>query len=208
MSSLACQAPIFSVKFFIMQAVVNQDFLSVEDYLAGEEAGEIKHEYIAGTVYAMAGGTSDHHQIGLNIAFAARSHLKGKPCKVFVFDFKLRLKISEGDVFYYPDVMVGCDPRDTHTLYLRFPKLLVEISSESTERLDRCEKKLAYQTIETIEEYLIVAQDRYEVILYRRDNDWQPELFSRLSDSVTLKAIELDLPLFSIYEGLALGAVA
>src|SRR5438094_200233 len=194
MSSLACQAPIFSVKSFIMQAVVNQDFLSVGDYLAGEEGGDIKHEYIAGAVYAMAGGTSDHHQVGLNIAFAARSHLKGKPCKVFVFDFKVRVRISQDDVFYYPDVMVGCDPRDTHTLYLRFPKLLVEIASESTDRLDRREKKLAYQTIETLEEYLIVAQDRHEVTVYRRGNDWQPELFSRLNDTVTLKAIELALP--------------
>src|SRR5258708_22892540 len=104
-----------------MQAVSKQDFLSVEDYLSGEEDGEVKHEYIAGDVYAMAGATSDHNLIGLNIAFAARSHLKGKPYKVFVFDLKVRLKIAQDDVFYYPDVMVGCDPRDSHKLYLSFP---------------------------------------------------------------------------------------
>ena len=189
-----------------MQALLKQDFISVEDYLAGEEAGQVKHEYIAGEVYAMAGGTSDHHQIGLNIAFAARSHLKGKPCKVFVFDFKVRLKIAQDDVFYYPDGMVGCDPRETHESYLRFPKLLVEVSSDSTERLDRREKKLAYQTIETLEEYLIVAQDRLEVTLFRRGNNWQPEVCSRLNDAVALKSIDLRLPLSAIYEGVEVGA--
>src|SRR6266446_4816259 len=135
-----------------MQAALSQDFLSVEDYLSGEEGGEIKHEYIAGAVYAMAGATSDHNLIAGNIYAAFRSGLHGGRCRAFILDLKVRLKIAQDDVFYYPDVMVGCDPRETHKLYLSFPKLLVEVSSESTERLDRREKKLAYQTIETLEE--------------------------------------------------------
>src|SRR5260221_7366261 len=174
-----------------MQAVSKQDFLSVEDSLSGEEGGEVKHEYIAGAVYAMAGATSDHNLIVGNIYAAFRSRLHGGRCRAFILDFKVRLNIAQDDVFYYPDVMLGCDPRDTHKLYLRFPKVLVEVSSESTERLDRREKKLAYQTIETLEEYLIVAQDRLEVTLFRGGNNCQPEVFSRLNDAVALKAIDL-----------------
>jgi Uma2 family endonuclease len=137
----------------------------------------------------------------LNIAFAAREQAKGGPSRVFVFDLKVRLGVEPETVFYYPDVMVGCDPRDTHKLYLRFPKLLVEVASPSTERLDRGEKKSAYQTIETLEEYAIVAQDRIEVTLFRRANHWQPELWTRLDDSVRLNSIALSMPLSFIYEG-------
>src|SRR5258706_4827239 len=185
-----------------MQAVSKQDFLSVEEYLFGEEGGEVKHESIAGAVYAMAGATSDHNLIVGNIFAAFRSGLHGGRCRAFILDFKVRLKIAQDDIFSFPDGMVGCDPRDTHKLYLRFPKVLVEVSSESTERLDRREKKLAYQTIETLEEYLIVAQDRLEVTPFRCGNNWQPERFSRLNDAVALNAHDLPLSLSSIYESL------
>src|SRR5439155_6937697 len=107
-------------------------------------------------------------------------HLKGKPCKVLIADVKVRLGVEAEDVFYYPDVMIGCDPRDTHHLYLRYPKILVEVASPSTERLDRHEKRSAYQAIETLEEYVMVAQDRVEVTIFRRANQWRPETFSRI----------------------------
>jgi Uma2 family endonuclease len=184
-----------------MQAEMKQEFVSVADYLSGEERGEVKHEYIAGTVYAMAGATSDHNQIAGNIYAALRSRLHKGPCRAFILDLKVRLKIDEETVFYYPDVMVGCDPRDTHKLYLCFPRLIVEVSSESTERLDRREKKSAYQTIETLEEYVIVAQERVEATLFRRANNWQPEIFNQLHDTLTLTSIDLALALSSVYEG-------
>src|SRR5437899_1180719 len=130
-----------------MQAAAKLELITVDDYLAGEEISETKHEYIAGTVYAMAGSTIEHNQIAQNIAFAARPHLRGKPCRVLMLDVKLRLQAAGEDVFYYPDVMIGCDARDTHRLFLRYPKVLVEVSSDSTERVDRREKRLAYQTI-------------------------------------------------------------
>ena len=187
-------------------AALKRDFVSVDDYLAGEQASEIKHEYVAGAVYAMAGTTREHNQIAQNIAFAVRSHLRGKPCTVLISDVKVRLQPLGEELFYYPDVMVGCDPRDTHQLYLRYPRILVEVSSESTERLDRREKRWAYQTIETLEEYLIVAQDRLEATLFRRANRWQPEVFDCLERVVPLDSISLNLPLSSIYEGLPTGS--
>jgi len=102
-----------------MQAALNREFISGEDYLTGEEVGEMKHEYVAGDVYAMAGITREHNEIAQNIAFAIRSHLRGSPCRVFISDIKVRLAAPGEDVFYYPDVMVGCDTRDTERLFLR-----------------------------------------------------------------------------------------
>jgi Uma2 family endonuclease len=185
-----------------MQTAVVRDFIKLEDYLAVESASEVKHEFIGGSLYAMSGASTEHNQIALNMAVALRTHLRGKPCRVFVSDVKVRLEVSGDDVFYYPDVMVGCDSRDTHRLYLRFPKLLVEIASESTERLDRREKLWAYQTIETLEEYVIVAQDRPEVTIFRRKNQWNPEVLNRLDQTAHLQSFDMALPLSAIYEGL------
>src|SRR6266404_4993599 len=187
-----------------MQKALYYDLVRVEDYLEGEEASELKHEFIDGAVYAMAGATIEHNLIALNIATSLRSHLKGKPCKVVMSDVKVRLKSLDHDVFYYPDVMVGCDPRDTDRLYLRYPKLLVEVSSPSTERLDRQEKRLAYQSIETLEEYLIVAQDRIEASILRRTNNWSPDNLTDPDKVLTLQSVDLILPVSLIYEGVTL----
>jgi len=102
-----------------MQAALNREFISGEDYLTGEEVGEMKHEYVAGDVYAMAGITREHNEIAQNITFAIRSHLRGSLGRVFISDIKVRLAAPGEDVFYYPDVMVGCDTRDTERLFLR-----------------------------------------------------------------------------------------
>jgi len=184
-----------------VQTALHCDYLSVDDYLAGEEVSEVKHEYLGGNAYAMAGATTEHNQISMNIAFAFRTHLTGKRCRVFMSDVKVRLTTVGEDAFYYPDVMVGCDPRDTHQLYLLFPKVIVEVSSESTERLDRGEKRLAYQTLESLEEYLIVAQDRAEVTIFRRTNKWAPETTAGLGQKVTLQCFDLALLLSAVYEG-------
>lgn len=145
----------------------------------------------------------EHNQIAGNIYSDIAQRLRGGRFQAFISDVKLRLHAMGDDVFYYPDVMVGCDSRDTHQLYLCFPKVLVEVSSESTERLDRGEKRLAYQTIPTLEEYLIVAQDRPEVTVFRKANQWTPETVAGLGQSVSLKSLDLSLALSAIYAGLS-----
>jgi Uma2 family endonuclease len=184
-----------------MQAAVNREFISVDDYLAGEETSEIKHEYVGGVVYAMAGASKEHNLIALNIYAALRHGLRGGPCRAFVSDIKVRLEALHDEVFYYPDVMVACDPRDTHRLFACYPRILVEVSSPSTERLDRREKRWAYQNIETLEEYLIVSQERLEATVFRRAENWVPEVFTGQDETVSLKSIGLALPLSTIYEG-------
>ena len=94
----------------------------VEDYLAGELTSGVRHEYVGGQLYAMAGASSEHNIISLNVAFALRSHLRGKPCQVFVADVKVKVLIADEEIFYYPDVMVTCDPRDTDRYFKRFPE--------------------------------------------------------------------------------------
>jgi Uma2 family endonuclease len=137
-----------------MEAAEKPAWLTVEEYLAGEERSEVRHEYLGDAVYAMAGASIEHNIISGNIYSSLRAHLRGKPCGAFMAAVKVRLEFVSDDVFYYPDVMVACDPRDTDRFFKRFPRGLIEVMSESTERIDRREKRLSYQQIETLEEYV------------------------------------------------------
>jgi len=107
-------------------------------------------------------------------------------------------------VFYYPDVMVACDPRDTQRYYKQFPKVLIEVLSPETERTDRREKFLSYTRIETLGEYVLVAQDRLEVTVFRRTNKWQPEIMQKPDELLRVNSLTLTLPLNLVYEGVKL----
>lgn len=102
---------------------------------------------------------------------------------------------------YYPDVMVTCDPRDTDRYFSRFPKVLIEVLSPETERTDRREKFLSYTQIETLEEYVLVAQDKMEVTVFRRANKWQPEIANKPDLQLRLPSLDFALPLSAVYEG-------
>src|SRR5205807_1050685 len=108
---------------------------------------DIRHEYVAGQIFAMAGTTDAHNLICGNLYAAMHGHLRGGPCKLFMADVKARLFVEGEHFFYYPDLMVTCDRRDTEPLYKSFPKLIIEVLSDSTERLDRSEKFWNYVQI-------------------------------------------------------------
>src|SRR6266853_4705061 len=108
------------------------------------------------------------------------------------------------EIFYYTDVMVACDPRDTVRYFKRYPKVLVEVLSESTEVIDRREKFLSYRQIETLEEYVLVAQDKMEVTVFRRANHWQPEVLRLPEQVLRLQSLTFSLPLKEVYEGVNL----
>jgi Uma2 family endonuclease len=191
-----------------MEVLKLRELVSVADYLAGEPISEFRHEYIGGEIHAMAGASEEHNAISLNLATALQSHLKGRRCRAFIHDMKVRLQIAGDDIFYYPDVMVACDPRDTDRYFKRFPTVIVEVLSPETERTDRREKFLSYQQIETLEEYVLVAQDKSEVTVFRRANQWRPEIVRQASDSLTLSSLEFSLALVDLYDGVNLSAVA
>jgi Uma2 family endonuclease len=184
-----------------MEAASEQALITVEDYLSSERAGEVRHEYIGGALHAMAGTSRDHNRIAGNIFAALHGHLRGKPCIAFIADVKVRLQIARTEIFYYPDVVVACDPHDTDRFFTSYPRVVVEVLSPDTERIDRREKFLSYTQIETVEEYVLVAQDRMEVTLFRRSADWQPEVLRQPQEHLRLASIEFGLPLRLVYEG-------
>jgi len=169
-----------------------------------QQRSQVRHEYVGGAVYARAGASDEHIALCMNLAFALRSHLRGKPCRVQMSEGKARLHVAEEEIFYYPDVMVACDPRDTDRYFKRYPRVLIEVLSETTERIDRREKFLSYRQIETLEEYVLVAQDKMEVTVFRRANHWQPEVLRLPEQVLRLPSLSFSLPLREVYEGVNL----
>ena len=107
------------------------DYITVEEYLIGEIESEARHEYFAGQVFEMAGGSSRHNVASLYLASRIDQQLEGKPCQVFMSDMKIRVEFMSDDVFYYPDVFVACDPDDNKGLYLYKPKFWLEVVSDT-----------------------------------------------------------------------------
>jgi Uma2 family endonuclease len=185
---------------FEMQTAHRGEYVSVDEYLAAEHASEIQHEYLGGLVYAMAGETRDHNTIALNLAQMLREKLRGGPCKVYMSGVRVNFLLRSDEYYYYPDVMVTCDSRDIDKRVVRYPKLIIEVFSQSTERIDRREKFFAYTNIASLEEYLLVSQETREITLLRRINDWRPESFTD-ECSVVLSSVAMSLEHARVYEG-------
>lgn len=175
-------------------------YISIDEYLVGEEHGEIHHEYIAGAVYAMSGASEAHGLIAGNTFTAIRTHLRGKPCKAFVGDMKVRVQLMGDDIFYYPDIVVTCDPADTQKYYKTAPNLLVEVLSDSTARIDRREKLLTYRELPSVEEIVLIQQNEPRLSIYRRRANWSPQHVEGIDADAALESIDLPLPLALVYE--------
>ncbi len=175
--------------------------LTEEEYLAQEDTALTRHEFVSGHLRAMAGESTDQNEIALTLASEFRRRTRGGPCKTFINGVKFRPLLKAPSLYYYPDVMVACDPRDTDKRYRCYPKLVIEVASESTESIDRSEKMLAYLQNETLEEYLIVAQDRPEITCFRRANGWEREVVRGFDTTLALPSVGLSLPLTVLYEG-------
>jgi Uma2 family endonuclease len=183
-----------------MEAALKADFISVNEYLEGEEHTQIRHEYVDGLVYAMAGATREHNRLALNLTTSLDSHLGGGPCQISIAELKLRLHF-ESDTFYYPDIMVTCDARDTNRRFNEHPKVIVEILSDTTERIDRIEKFNNYIRIDSLEEYVLVAQDKVKILVFRRSSGWKPEILTQIEDELTLLSLNFRMGVAQIYRG-------
>ncbi len=180
-----------------MSAIRKLSPLSVADYLTLEETSEIRHELVDGYLVAMVGTTQRHNLIAGNLFGALRLHLRGSPCRVFVSDLKVRV----GDNFYYPDLVVSCQPGELSDRIVSEPVLVVEVLSETTEARDRHEKRIAYQRLISLKEYLLVAQSEPRVEVFRRLSDgWEVETYGA-GEQVRLVSLALELALAEIYEG-------
>jgi Uma2 family endonuclease len=185
------------------EAALKLKALSAEDYLRDEVTRTLKHEYVDGQVYALAGAGDRHNRVAGNIYFRLRQALGTGPCRAYISDMKLRVRNEFTHRFYYPDVMVTCRPDDAHNFYKVAPSLLVEVMSPSTASVDRREKLLAYQLISELRDYLIVSADERYLERYRRDDTegwWYHEY--RDDGTVKLPYLKLNLTLDDIYEGL------
>jgi len=173
-----------------------QDPYSIADYLKNELDSDSKHEYLNGQVYAMAGASKNHQRIIMNIGSLFRSHLRGTPCDTFSSDIKV--KVSDF-AFFYPDVIVTCNDDSNNAYYTEQPLILVEVLSKSTRRMDETTKRRLYQTLPSLQEYVLIEQDIVDIEICRRPQGWQPEHYF-MGDEITFAAIELTLSVNDIYE--------
>ncbi len=178
--------------------------LSPEEYLEWEEKSEVRHEYIDGEVFAMAGSSDNHAAIVRNIIMAMGPHLRGSACSLYPQDIKAKIKGSSR--FYYPDLMVTCDDRDKLDRYVkRHYKTIIEVLSDSTERFDRGDKFADYRRSDSLEEYVLVSQNRVNVEIYRRNiaGRWELHAYSA-GDRVELASIGLEFAIEDLYEDVTL----
>ena len=191
----------FYLKSITMIALSEFEYLTPEAYLEFESQSPIKHEYINGQAYAMAGTTDIHNTIALNLATILRSQLRGTDYRVYFADLKLR--IEQRNCFYYPDLLITCDRRDRETAtYKRFPKLIIEVLSDSTEARDRGDKFNDYQTLETLETYILVntKTPRVEVFERQQTGGWHFRTYTSTEESFTLKTLNLTIAWADLYE--------
>jgi Uma2 family endonuclease len=172
---------------------------SWDEYEALENESGERHEFVDGRVYAMAGGTDNHNRISLNIAAYLHTRLRGKSCEPFHLDMKLKLELGLSIRGYYPDVMVVCNPEDNDRLHRKDPTIVVEVLSDSTERVDRHEKLLAYQALPNLQTYVLVSQTSRALTVHRRANGWQPEHIIG-SATLQLDAVDASMTMDEIYE--------
>ncbi|MFI3218150.1 MAG: Uma2 family endonuclease [Methylococcales bacterium] len=135
--------------------------LSEDDYLEMERVSKIRHEYVDGYIFAMAGGSRSHNKIAMNTGSALHQHVKGTACDV-------KLKIAHRRSYYYPDLMLGYSREETNEYFLMQPCLIIEVLSKSTATTDRREKLIAYQSIPSVREYCLIAQNTYRIERYHR----------------------------------------
>ena len=180
-----------------------QSYLSPADYLVIERNAEFKSEYFNGEMFAMSGASEAHNIIVLNVGAEIRQHLKKRPCKVYAND--MRVKISPTGLYTYPDLVVVCGQArfdDAHFDTLLNPTLIIEVLSDSTEAYDRGRKFEHYRSLDSLAEYVLIAQDRPQVESYRRqpDQHWLLTESHGIESTLRLRSIDGDLALAEVYD--------
>jgi Uma2 family endonuclease len=186
-----------------MTAAPKLPYISVEDYLEGELVSQVKHEYLGGVVYPMAGARNVHNRIATNVIVSLGSRLRGKPCEPFNSDTKIRIQLPTQVRFYYPDCSVICRPNPPTDSFQDQPAAVVEVLSRDTRRIDEGEKKDAYVTIPTLSAYLLIEQELSAVTVFRRTEQGFVREIYRNDATIPLPEIGTELPLADIYDRVA-----
>ena len=177
--------------------------LTPEDYLALERSADFKSEYFNGEIFAMTGASESHNLVVINTIRELSTQLKKRPCKVYAND--MRVKVDPTGLYTYPDVVVTCGKAqfdDTHLDTLLNPVLIVEVLSDSTEAYDRGRKFEHYRKLDSLVEYVLIAQNRPHIESYRRqaDQQWLLREYSELDGTLRLLSIDCDLALAEVYD--------
>ena len=180
--------------------------MSAQEFLDWERTQSIRHEYLRGELFAMAGAEERHVTTAANVYTALRTHLRGTPCRTFITDMKLRVEAA--NCYFYPDVMVTCSAADAgEPLIKREPVLVVEVLSPSTAAYDRGEKFAAYRLLPTLREYLLVDPHSRRCDLYRRGGDGLWVLHpAEPGQSVVLASVALELVAEKLWDEVPLPA--
>jgi len=180
-----------------MSSVIKPKHLTHEEYFDFEQREDQRYEYIAGEVFAMAGGTENHALISMSIGSALLNALRGKPCRVYGADMKLYVR--EYDKFCYPDVQVLCEQGIRHGKYVENPVLVVEVLSGSTESYDRNKKFEHYRSIDALKYYLLVDQTRKHVELYEKESKdrW---IVTYPNEQLVLQNLDIAIDIEEIYQ--------
>lgn len=175
--------------------------MTIEEYLAWEPLQELRYEYENGEVIAMTGGSIPHNDIALNLYTALRPHLRARGCRVNVSDVKVQM--TPQSAYYYPDVVVSCDPQDINSRkFIQNPKIIVEVLSPGTTNRDKGEKFTNYLKIPSLQEYLLINSESISVERYCRGEGkmWLYYPYTE-GDVITLSSIDFEIAIALIYEG-------
>jgi len=185
-----------------MTALKQPTSFTIAEYLAGEELSDGKHEYLGGTVHAMAGASNQHHAIAVNALLSLGSQLRGKSCRPFNSHTKVRVEYPDHTRFYYPDALVVCHSNPSTDHFQDRPMVIIEVLSDSTRRTDLGEKRDAYLTIPSLKVLVIAESEAPAAILHRRKSEggFAVEAHSGLDAVVPLPEIDASLPLAELYE--------
>lgn len=181
-------------------------YLSPDQYLVLEETSPVKHEYIDGEIYAMAGATDAHVTLTGNLFAELLAHLRGdrfrgSGCRVYFSDMKAQIEAVNR--YYYPDLMVTCDRQDQdEPTFKRRPILIVEVLSDSTTGFDRGDKFADYQTLDTLQEYVLINTHRQRVECFRRNEKglWVLQSYAPPETQFELKSVDFTGELTALYE--------
>jgi Uma2 family endonuclease len=171
--------------------------ISPEEYLERERDASMKHEFVDGVVYMMAGTSRRHNAVALDIRGLLRGRL-AKPCEPYAIDVKLEVTEADQLHYFYPDVLVTCSDLDNHSHFVRQPSLIVEVLSDSTREYDRGAKFEKYKLLPSLQEYLLVEQDVQRLELFRKRTEWAPEVHNPPA-SITLDSVQLTFPVSAFY---------
>lgn len=181
-------------------AVAEKLKLSCTEYLQGEEAATVKHEYLDGEVWAMVGASDAHVSIAGNIFFLLKQALKQSPCRPYISDMKVN--VAAANAFFYPDVLVSCNPKDRdNRLFKQHPVFIAEVLSPSTEAFDRGAKFAAYRQLESLQSYWLIDSRTQAIDCFRRtaDNAWLLHSHTGPGDKLAIPELNLELDFAEIY---------